>query len=312
MKIIDQNLLHTLKTSACVLALAGTLMVPSLASYAEDKADLSLEANAQVEQDTQDQTAEKRKEIIAEAVSALSETRSALKALDEEKTKDALSALEKATGKLEIILARDPSLALAPTGVRTETYDIIGSLNDINKIKKDAKSLLGDDKVQAARHLLSGLASEAVIKTTNIPLATYPDAIKKAVKLIDEDKINEAKAVLQTALNTLVVTQKIIPLPVVVAESLLDDAEKLAENEERTEEESERLSDLLGAAETEIQLAQALGYGEKKDFEDFYKEIKTIRSKSFDGKSGLGFFEQIRSFMESMTLFSQPEKQNNN
>lgn len=312
MKITNQNLLHTLKTSVCVLALAGTLMIPSIAAYAEEKTDLSLEANAQVKQDTQDQTAEKRKEIVAEAVSALSETRNALKALDDEKTKDALSSLEKATGKLEIILARDPSLALAPTSVRTETYDIIGSLDDINKIKKNAKSLLGDDKVQAARHLLSGLASEAVIKTINIPLATYPDAIKKAVKLIDEDKMEEAKSVLQTALNTLVVTQKIIPIPVVAAESLLDNAEQLAENEERTEEESQRLSDLLGAAETEIQFAQALGYGEKKDFEDFYKEIKTIRGKTSDGKSGLGFFEQIKSFMKSMTIFSQSEEQTSN
>jgi hypothetical protein len=39
------------------------------------------------------------------------------------------------------------------------------------------------------------LASETVISTANIPLATYPDAIKEAVRLIDQNKTEEAKAI---------------------------------------------------------------------------------------------------------------------
>lgn len=306
MKTTHENLLRKLKTGVCALALAGILLAPSAAAYAET--EVSAKADAQIEQDTQDQTAEKRKEIMAEAVSALRETHNALKALDEDKTKDALSALEKATGKLEIILARDPGLALAPTGVNAVTHDIWGSLKAVNKAREDAEDLLEDGKVQDARRLLKGLASETVISTTNLPLATYPAAIKSAVKLIDAGKTEEAKAVLQTALNTLIVTQQVIPLPVVMAETLLDEAETLAENKERTEEEGKRLSGLLSAAETEIQFAQALGYGEKKDFEDFYKEIKTIREKTSDGQSGFGFFDKIKGFMTSMTEDSQPEE----
>src|SRR5271165_5222481 len=61
----------------------------------------------------QDQTQEKRKALMADATSAIGETQNALKQLDEGKKQDALAALERATGKLEIILARDPSLTLA-------------------------------------------------------------------------------------------------------------------------------------------------------------------------------------------------------
>jgi hypothetical protein len=73
------------------------------------------------------------------------------------------------------------------------------------------------------------MASETVVSVSNIPLATYPAAIKDAAKLIDENKTNEAKSALQTALNTQVVTETIIPLPVVLAQASLKEAETLAE-----------------------------------------------------------------------------------
>lgn len=310
MKTTRKNLLRNLKIGVCALALSGILITPNAAAYAET--DVSDNADAKVEQNTQDQTAEKRKEIMVEAVSALRETHNALKALDEGKSKEALSALETSTGKLEIILARDPGLALAPTGVSAITHDLLGSVKAVNQAREDAEDFLEDGKVQDARRILRGLASETVISTTNLPLATYPAAIKSAARLIDEGKTEEAKVVLQSALNTLVITKQIIPLPVIMAENLLSEAEALAENEERSEEETTRLLNLLDAAENEIQFAQALGYGEKKDFEDFYKEIEAIREKTSDGKSGSGFFDKIKGFMTSMTEDSQPESASNN
>src|SRR6185369_3828065 len=114
---------------------------------------------------------EKRKAITAEAMAAVGETRNALKALDEGKKDDALAALEHATGKLDLILARDPSLALAPTNVGAVTVDVTADINNIRQVRKEAQRLMDEGKVQAARQLLKGLASETVISVTNIPLA---------------------------------------------------------------------------------------------------------------------------------------------
>ena len=69
--------------------------------------------------------------------------------------------------------------------------------------------------MQQARALLSGLASESELQVTNLPLATYPAAIKAVAPLIDAGKKDEAKAALQLALNTLVVERFITPLPTV-------------------------------------------------------------------------------------------------
>lgn len=64
---------------------------------------------------TQEQTEEKRKTLMADATTALTETHKALALLDAGRKKEALAALERASGKLDVILARDSSMKLAPT-----------------------------------------------------------------------------------------------------------------------------------------------------------------------------------------------------
>ncbi len=250
-------------------------------------------------------TTDKRKEIVSEAVSTLRETQDALKLLDEGKSKEALSALERATGKLEIVLARDPKVSLVPIDVRVLTSNIYSSLDAIKKAKQDAEKALREGRVQEARSILAALASETVISTTNIPLATYPSALKKAAKLIDENKNGEAKKVLQTALDTLVVTDVVIPLPVVGARINLEKAEMLAKKKNRTAQENKELTERVSAADAEIKYAQELGYGQKSDFDSFHKQIEEIKTKTAAGKFGTNFFDQIKTYVESMTKTSQ-------
>ncbi len=311
MKILEKNICSNLKLGICALALATVIGGTAISthSYASNS-KISDEVKVQVEQDSQKQATKKREQIASEALSALQETSNALKALDEGKTKEALSALEKATGKLEIVLAREPHLAFAPVSVTSRSQDIITSTEHAKQMVKEAKDLLDDGKVQDARAVLSTLASETVITVTSLPMATYPDALKEAAALIDEGKIDEAKTVLQVALNTLAIDVTIIPIPVANAKAILTQAKILAEKSERTEEENKRLSSLLDTAEKEIKFAQVLGYGKKKDFDNFYKEIEVIREKTSNGKSGIGFFKKITEYMTSITENSQPEHKN--
>ena len=135
------------------------------------------DSKAEQQKQEQEQTAEKRQKITAEAIAAVAETRNALKALDDGKKDDAIAALERATGKLDIILARDPTLSYAPTNVSAATIQVVVDIDKVKEVRKQAQILLDGGQVQAARHLLEGLASETVISVSNIPLATFPDAI---------------------------------------------------------------------------------------------------------------------------------------
>ena len=136
---------------------------------------------------------------------------------------------------------------------------------------------------------------------TSIPLATYPEAIKAVSPLIDAGKIDEAKAALRAALNTLVITDEIIPLPVLRAEYMLAAAKALTENMERSDEDSQLLERLLKSAHVQLQLAEALGYGNRKLFKPMYKEIKSIEEKSSGGKGGKGWFEELEKLLGDLT-----------
>ena len=270
---------------------------------ANEKANQATRAEARTE--SNEKATEKRKEVLSEAVSTLRETQDALAELDAGKTKEALSSLERATGKLEIVLAREPRLALLPVAVRMVSTDIYATIDTVKAAKLQAEKQLREGQVQAARALLQHLASETIVSTTNLPVATYPGALKKAAKLIDENKVPDAKQVLQTAMDTLVVTEVVIPMPVARAKAYLAKADELAKLPNRTAPQNKQLTDLVTAADTAIKFAEELGYGKKTDFDSFHKEIESIRAKTGSGKSGNGLFDQIKSFMDSMNKNSQ-------
>jgi hypothetical protein len=290
----------SITTKAMLACLLGSLVVLPTVAFADDSAVAKSDQS-------QSQTEEKRKSLLGDATGAIQDTQAALKYLDESKTKEALAALERATGKLDIILARDPKLELAPAAVGVVTYDVQGGLDTVKKVRQQAEDLIADGRLQEARRLLKNLASETVISVTNIPLATYPDAIKSAVKLIDQNKKDEAKRVLQTALNTQVVTDTIIPLPVVKAQEALKNAESLAEKKNRTKDENDRLKASMDQAREQLEFAQALGYGTKKDFEKMYAQLNEIRDKTADNKFGTGWFAKIKASIEDFLKSSQPK-----
>jgi YfdX protein len=284
---------------ACIL---GSLALLPTAVFADNKAPAKPEAQAQ------NPTEEKRKTLLADATSAIQETQTALKQLDDGKKKEALAALERATGKLDIILARDPTLTLAPAGVNVITVDLQGGIEVVKALRKQIEDLMDAGRLQEARRLMGSLASETVVSLSNIPLATYPAAIKNAAKLIDQNKLDDAKGVLQAALNTQVVTETIIPLPVVNAQTSLKEAEVLAEKKDRTTEANNRLKASLENARRQLERAQALGYGKKRDFETLYQQLKDIDQKTADNKFGIGFFDKIKASIAGFMKSSQPHK----
>ncbi|MCO8456253.1 YfdX family protein, partial [Burkholderia multivorans] len=155
----------------------------SLAVSPEPKPEVVTEVQPEVQKEADSQAADKRKQVLDEAVSALALTKSALAALDEKDTARALATLAEATGKLELIVAREPSLALAPVDVRTTVHDLFASTETVEAMIDEALDALKHGEVQKARQVLALLASEIVITVTNIPLATYPAAVKSVVPL---------------------------------------------------------------------------------------------------------------------------------
>lgn len=293
---------HSLWGVSVLMGLGGLgLAIPTFAvesglpAKPQAQSEATQSVQSKVDKQTVDAVAEKRKKLIADATAALAETHKALKALENKKNAEALKALAEVTGKLDLIVARDPKLAQAPVDVEVVTYDVLANLDAIKETIKDAKTYLNDGEIQKARPLVANLASEIQYRTIHIPLASYPSAIKAIAPLIDAGKIDEAKAALQAALNTLVVTtDEVIPLPKLRAEHLLKQAQDLAEKKDRSNEENDKLAKHLQAAREQLQMAELLGYGKKKDYNPLYEQISEIERKSASGKSGTGWFDKVK------------------
>jgi hypothetical protein len=254
-----------------------------------------------VEQKSADQMAQKRSNVIADAVVAVAETENALLALEQKKPEEAISALEAATGKLELILARDPSLAFAPVSIEMTTVDLIASTDTVREVIAEAEKYLKEGEIQKARPLVANLASEIEFRTTSIPLITYPVAIRAVVPLIDEGKYDEARAGLQAALNMLVeTTDEVIPLPKIRAESMIGSAESLAKTENRTASDNEELTQLLKEARNQLEMAELLGYGTRKSYRDMYEQLDQIEAKTAGGKVDEGWFERIKKQLSEL------------
>ncbi|MCF6346452.1 MAG: YfdX family protein [Thiomicrorhabdus sp.] len=125
MNILQKTSLSIL---ALVLAATGSAYAQNTAQSAVEHSKTTQSVQAGVNQTTNDKLTKKNDD-----------------------TKKALAALEKSTGKLETILAREPSLKMAPIDVAVETQDFLASPSVIKALIYDAEKQLDEGKVQQAR-----------------------------------------------------------------------------------------------------------------------------------------------------------------
>ena len=292
---------HFRQTMICLLAAGAMLFTTTAMAQAgtdKTKAAATAKVSKEVKSKTREAATKKRATVIKEAVTALAQTKKAIEALDKKDKQKALDALAVVSGKLDIVIAREPDMANAPIDVRVETYDLISSVDTIKKAVKTAKDLLDDGEVQQAREILMGLTSEIDLVVTSLPLASYSQGIKAVAKLVDEGKYQEAKASLYDLLSTLVITKNVIPLPILRAEEMLKKAETLAAQKNRTKEQNKELASLLADTRTQLEMAEALGYGDKNEYKTFYKQLKEIEKKTKGGKFGKGYTEKLKNSLK--------------
>ncbi len=131
----------------------------------------------------------------------------------------------------------------------------------------------------AARVVLDALTSEIRVRTYSLSLAAYPDALKEAVRLLDQKKNDDASNVLLTALNTLLVVDRVTPLPLVLAREALNAAQAKSQNDKATAQT------LVQTAKSEIERAKELGYAaQAPEYAALSADISSLE-KQLKGKS---------------------------
>lgn len=232
---------------------------------------------------------ELEKRLVQEAVKAVEETKKAIAAIKKNDNDAAIKAIEQAIGELDIILARDRDLALLPTDYEIAIVNI--ALEDektIKDIRREIKSAINFGYFAVARRLLNSLASEIRVIVTNLPLVSYPDALKQAVRLIDEDKSKEATEVLELALSTFVLEEEYLPIPLLKAHSLIENAS--------VERDKDQAMQLLADARTQLKLSQKLGYAEADvEYDELKTELKNLEKQLKAGEHNHHTFRELKT-----------------
>ena len=254
---------------------------------------------ARIANDIMDAVTEKRAKIDAEALTVINETQVFLQDVEAGKKEQAIETGQKLIGELDILLTKNPDAALIPIDVQFKVDEVVADIETVRTITKAAKEAVKNEYYQAARELLDGLKSEIIITTYNIPTATYPDAIKAALMLMQDGKDEDAKAVLQQVFGTIVIEDVVVPLPVLKAQQMVMEAQKI---DSTNHENADKVINLLKNANYQLELAEEMGYGKKdKDYAALYKSIKELQ-KSVKRKSDSK--NKFKKFLEDMDDFN--------
>ena len=282
----------------------GSILAASLlfsTAYAANSKTISKDAIKVAKHDAKSNS---QSHIVKEAVDAVMLTQQVLIDIAHKNKKTAIKDIEKAIGKLEVILAKKDAPLMLPIDASITATEFTADSSTIKSGLKEVMKLLRDHKVQEARELLNTFQSEIDITTVNLPLASYPKALKLAASYLHENKMKEAKDVLEMALNTLVTTKVVIPIPLVTAEALIHDAQKIAKKDKK------QALKHLELAKEELKKAELLGYTSQSDVT--YKTLerainkveKEIKGKNKAEKLFEDLLNKLKSFKEKATKTS--------
>ena len=298
--------------NAIIILLVNPLIVPFTYAKSGESATTAAQKK-QYEQENKNQANEQlrkemdnfenlREPVIQSASSAIDDVAASIALINEKKYQEALKKLQQADGKIDTAIAAEPDLAFITVASEIKIFQMldIPSLKDNNeRIKRDlayAEDLLDDGNVQAVRNILMNMRDEVVISHTSLPLATYPSAIKKAVAELSDDKHEEAQETLETAMDTLIITKTVIPLPVYNARNTVDRASKMDKSKK------EKVLSLLDYAQMELNKAELLGYLHEDmiAYENIEKRIEELR-KEIQGQNKVAkYYDQLKSELNEL------------
>ena len=261
---------------------------------------INIEASTDAELKKQDLLSEKKEQIIKEAADAANSAQSAIRALNDNNTKQAKAALEVAIGNVLLLMSNNPGLDLIPIDAQAKTFHSNTDMQHLKKLQDQVDTLIENHGYQAARPLIDTMADEIRIHAVYLPLKTFAPALNTVVPLLDKGEISKAKAALYSALGQLVYKEEVIPLAILRTEAFLLAAFQLEQTNDLTKQETkDSIGRLLESAGNQLKLSEQMGYGVKSDYEDMTDSLDSLKKVTDLG----GFDVAINKFKQAVTEF---------
>ncbi len=258
-----------------------------------------------------DKEKKKQKESFHEApqeiVKGFEDTLKAISYLEGKNIKEAKKALKSATENFNTALKASPELDIVPLSQEIVVNEFLGDAARVKKALILADNLIAQYDTQVAKAVLAPLEDEMIITTQAIPMKLYPLATEKALEVLDKGDTEKALEMLHVSLNTIITETVIMPLPLLVAEDLVNSAAML----DKTKKE-EALT-LLNLAQDELKKALYLGYTKKyaPEYKELDDQIEALK-KEIKGKNVVEkLYDKLKESFSSLVGKSREDSNSN-
>jgi Spy/CpxP family protein refolding chaperone len=296
--LVSASLVSCLSLTSCARTKSDTASAAPAQSTSQSHAqsdfdkqqkDTEQRAQPEIEKQRQQVQEEGEKSLDKDAISAIEETNKAVSAIAANKIDEARAAIERATGKIEILVARNSATALIPVGLQVDVIDAAPQDSKaILEIAKNASEAVDAKDFPTARLLLRHLASEILVRTYSLPLVSYPLALTEAARLLDQHKTQDADIVLLTALNTLAVIDRVTPLPLLLARAAIDQAR------DQSQKDKAAAQTLLETAKKQLQRSKDLGYaGRDPEYTALNSDISNLEKQLKGNEDATSVFAKL-------------------
>ncbi len=275
------------------LSLLATLLVVSLQGTALASDNTSAHEQEQVNETAAQAMLKEQQGLEEEAMTANMEIFQAVVSLSKNDKDGAYKALSDASGKLDVVLSRDPHMKHVPIAVHVTTKDLESGPDAVKATLTKARKALDAGQIQNVRSLLKPLTSEIRITTDYLPMDTYPAEIKTATSEIQAGHSHEAARRLVATLATVGSNEKVIPLPPLKAETDVQEADELIQADKVKNRQA--ALDLLTKAKAQLEVGKLLGYG---NYKDITKEMDTVKEKITGGSWDQHLFDRVKSLLK--------------
>ena len=203
--------------------------------------------------------------------------------------------LNGALEKLNELIEKHPTLQSVPVMVVNVVNDQLTNYDVIQHRKEEIDKQWQLGRIQQVRRLLKGYVSDISIKSLNMPVEVFVQGIQGINQLLTQNQVEKAKHVIEVLLESILVANYTIPLPLYRAELMITKAEGLTRQVSNNQKvDVAQLHLLLSNAKYQLKLAETLGYGTPKRYTMFYQAIDGIKSLVNANQQTTNLFSKLR------------------
>ncbi len=197
--------------------------------------------------------------VVQEAIDGVMLTKKAYQLLDQDKSTEAKKGIVKALSEIDAAISANQGIDLLPIKADVQVLMGVYDLPTAIARKDTALEVLNSGDVQTARVLLNPMVDEIDVDIVSIPIAAYKGKLNDALGHLENNKKWEARQNLREALSLFILNTEVIPIPLVEADALIDEAVGVEKTDKK------KAVELLEQANDALSLSDVLGYTTKED-----------------------------------------------